>query len=384
MPELCADLLGRAGEISGAATARHILDRYGAMEEAEKLAFFTFLTTEMGIDAPAIRDALTEFEATPSGATYRAFSAAAEPKRQELARRLNQVSGATARLVQMRDDLLRIARTRPELGPVDQDLRHLFSSWFNRGFLVLRPIDWESPAEVLEKIIAYEAVHTIDSWDDLRRRVQPRDRRCFAYFHPAMPNEPLIFVEVALTRGVPASVQELLFDGRDTLPAEEADTAVFYSISNCQSGLAGISFGNSLIKQVVADLSRDLPGLNVFVTLSPIPGLIAWARENGLETGQTSDAQRRCAAQYLLTAKQADGSPRDPVARFHLGNGAQVHDVHAGADLSPNGMTQSAGVMVNYLYDRALSAQNHERYAAEYQIAASPQVHALAASKANH
>lgn len=380
MPELCADLLGSSGEISGALTARHILNRYGAMDAPEKLSFFSFLASDMGIDGQAVRDTLAAFETDRSGPAYHAFATAAEPRRQELARRLNQIPGATAQLVQMRDDLLHVVGARPDLGPVDQDLRHLLSSWFNRGFLVLRPIDWESPAEVLEKIIAYEAVHAIDSWEDLRRRVQPRDRRCFAYFHPAMPSEPLIFVEVALTRGVPGSVQDLLSGTRDALPAEDADTAVFYSISNCQSGLAGISFGNSLIKQVVADLSRDLPGLETFVTLSPIPGLMAWMRENDIEMGETPETQRQRAAQYLLTAKRANGSPRDPVARFHLGNGALAHDVHAGADLSPNGMSQSAGVMVNYLYDRAQVAQNHEGYAAAYQIAASAQVNALAAA----
>lgn len=380
MPELCNDLLGRSGEVSGAATARHILDRYARMGRAEKLGFFTLLADDMGLEPQAVRQTLAAFEAAPSGQTYRAFSAAAEPKRQELARRLNQVPGATAQLVQMRDDLLDALKARPDLGPVDQDLRHLLSSWFNRGFLVLLPISWESPAEVLEKIIAYEAVHTIDSWEDLRRRVQPSDRRCFAYFHPAMPNEPLIFVEVALTKGIPGSVQDLLSDGRDELAADEADTAVFYSISNCQSGLAGISFGNSLIKQVVADLSRDLPGLDTFVTLSPIPGLMDWARDAGLTIGDDPEDQRQCAAHYLLNAKRSNGSPRDPVARFHLGNGALVHDVHADADVSPNGIAQSGGVMVNYLYDRALIAQNHEGYAGAYQIAASPGVQTLAAA----
>ncbi|WP_300013935.1 malonyl-CoA decarboxylase [uncultured Roseobacter sp.] len=378
--ELCGDLLGSSGEISGAVTAGHILDRYAAMDPSEKLTFFEFLAQDMGLDADEVRRRLAEFEAAPSRQTYRAFSTSAEPMRQELARRLNQIPGATARLVQMRDDLLGFARSHPKLGPVDHDFRHLLSSWFNRGFLVLRPIDWESPAEVLEKIIAYEAVHTIDSWDDLRRRVQPSDRRCFAYFHPAMPNEPLIFVEVALTRGVPGSVQELLSDTREELAAEDADTAVFYSISNCQSGLAGISFGNSLIKQVVADLSRDLPGLETFVTLSPIPGLMQWIAETGQQMGEAPADQRQRGAQYLLAAKRDDGSPRDPVARFHLGNGALIHDVHAGADLSPNGMAQSAGVMVNYLYDRALIAQNHEGYADGYKVAASPQVQALAAA----
>lgn len=376
--ELCIDLLGSSGEISGAVTARHILDRYSQMEDAEKLAFFTFLSQDMGIDPQAVRQTLNAFEEGPSKRTYRIFSDACEPKRQELARRLNQVPGATAQLVQMRDDLLRLGGTHPEFGPVDHDFYHLLSSWFNRGFLVLRPIDWESPAEVLEKIIAYEAVHTIDSWDDLRRRVQPTDRRCFGFFHPAMPNEPLIFVEVALTHGIPGSVQKLLSETRDPLPEVEADTAVFYSISNCQTGLAGISFGNSLIKQVVADLSRELPGLETFVTLSPIPGLQAWAQESDLEISDEPDQQCQAAAYYLLSTKRADGSPRDPVARFHLGNGAMVHGVHAGADVSPNGMAQSRGVMVNYLYDPAMIAQNHEGYAGEYKVAASTQVQSLA------
>lgn len=378
MPELCADLLGRAGEVSGAATARHILDRYGRMDDAQRLAFFTLLAEDMGLEPEAAREALAAFEAAPSSQTYRAFSTAAEPKRQELARRLNQVPGATTQLVQMRRDLLEVLETHPQFGPVDEDLRHLLSSWFNRGFLVLLPINWESPAEVLEKIIAYEAVHAIDSWDDLRRRVQPSDRRCFAYFHPAMPNEPLIFVEVALTRGIPGSVQELLSDTREALAAEDADTAVFYSISNCQAGLAGISFGNSLIKQVVADLSRHLPGLETFVTLSPIPGLMRWMQEVGLSMGDDPEHQRQCAAHYLLRAKRANGSPRDPVARFHLGNGALVHDLHADADVSLNGMAQSRGVMVNYLYDRAQIAQNHEGYAGGYKIAASARLRSLA------
>ncbi|WP_366140286.1 malonyl-CoA decarboxylase family protein [uncultured Roseobacter sp.] len=379
MPELCAILLGTSGEISGAETARHILDLYADMNPTDRLRFFQFLAEDLGLDPNAVRETLAVFEAEPSGETYRQFAAAAEPKRQELARRLNQVPGATAQLVQMRQDLLSLIAMHPELEPVDEDLRHLLSSWFNRGFLVLLPVNWESPADVLEKIIAYEAVHAIDSWDELRRRVEPSDRRCFAYFHPAMPNEPLIFVEVALTRGIPASIQDLLLDGREELPAEEADTAVFYSISNCQAGLAGISFGNFLIKQVVADLCRDLPGLETFVTLSPVPRLLDWVRNHDLTIGSDPDRQRRHAAHYIMNAKRCDGSPHDAVARFHLGNGALVHDVHARADISPNGLAQSGGVMVNYLYDRAMIAQNHEGYAGGYAIAASAHVQDLAA-----
>jgi len=379
--ELCADLLGNSGEVSGGVLARLILDRYASLGWEDKRAFFAFLTGSQGIDVAAVRAALDSFEAAPDKASYRALMAACEPDRQELARRLNQVPGATERLVEMRADLLAMLPENPEFAMLDLDFRHLFASWFNRGFLVLRPINWETPAEILEKIIAYEAVHAIDSWDDLRRRVQPEDRRCFAFFHPAMPNEPLIFVEVALTRGVPGSVQALLAKGRDVLEAEKADTATFYSISNCQSGLAGISFGNSLIKQVVADLSRALPKLSTFVTLSPIPGLTRWLAANDRSLDGADAARARAlAAHYLIQAKRPDGRPVDPVARFHLGNGAEVHNVHADADTSENGRRQSGGVMVNYLYDRARITQNHEKFAADGTIAASSEVRSLAAT----
>ncbi|RXV66695.1 decarboxylase [Roseovarius sp. A46] len=379
---LCRDLLGSSGEVSGMALARLILDRYAGLEDEGKLAFFEFLTQDMGVDPEAVRDTLNAFEAAPDRKTYRAFMSAAEPPRQELARRLNQVPGATARLVAMRADLLRLADDNPALSVVDLDLKHLFASWFNRGFLVLRPINWTSSADVLEKIIAYEAVHAIDSWDDLRRRLAPKDRRCFGFFHPAMPDEPLIFVEVALSRGIPGAIHDVLSEEREAIAPDAADTAVFYSISNCQSGLAGISFGNSLIKQVVADLSQELPNLKTFVTLSPIPGLARWMDETGTAMPETKDARRQIAAHYLLNAKRDKGGPYDPVARFHLGNGASVHAIHAGADRSPNGQRQSGGVMVNYLYDLRQISQNHERFAASGEIAASPDVTALAAASA--
>ncbi len=375
---LCEDLLTRRGEVSGVTLARRILDRYGQLDDSGRRGFFDYLATEMDVDVPALEQATERYKSDPGGGAYRDLMAAAEPRRQELARRLNRVPGATARLVEMRADLLRFLRHAPALARVDQDFRHLFASWFNRGFLVLQPVDWSSPAKLLDKIIAYEAVHAIDSWDDLRLRLKPEDRRCFAFFHPAMPEEPLIFVEVALTRGVAGSIQEVLTEDREVLPAEDADTAVFYSISNCQKGLAGISFGNSLIKQVAQDLSRDLPNLKTFVTLSPIPGLRAWLEEEGQSAPEDADTLRRLAAQYLLEAKRDDGSPRDPVARFHLSNGASVHDVHAGADVSAKGIAQSGGAMVNYLYDLRKVAQNHEEFVGQHQIAAAPSVRALA------
>ena len=377
--ELAEDLLSSHGEVSGIARAYEILDRYARMEPQEREAFFEYVTHELGIDPEAVQDSLQAYQEAPTKKTYRAFANASEPRRQELARRLNQVPGATGQLVAMRKDLLKLVRNRTDLEPLDVDLQHLFSSWFNRGFLVLRPINWASPAEILEKIIAYEAVHAINSWEELRRRLQPSDRRCFGFFHPAMPDEPLIFVEVALTRGIPNSIQALLADGRDAIEAEDADTAVFYSISNCQAGLAGISFGNSLIKQVVSDLSRDLPGLTTFVTLSPIPGLNRWLKSVDQKVAG-SGWEQPLAAHYLLEAKRDNGMPVDPVARFHLGNGAMVHAVHGNADLSENGMAQSNGAMVNYLYDVTQIEQNHERFVTEKSVIASDEVHALSAS----
>jgi malonyl-CoA decarboxylase len=372
------DLLGAAGEVSGLTLARDILDGYGALEEGGKLAFLRDLAQGLNIDPEVVRNALDIYEKAPSKASYRSFMEAAEPRRQEVVRRLNRVPGATGALVAMRADLLRLGQGDADLGALDLDFRHLFASWFNHGFLVLRPISWESPAHILEKIITYEAVHAIDSWEDLRRRLQPQDRRCFAFFHPAMPDEPLIFVEVALTRGIANSIQALLAEDRAPLQAEQADTAVFYSISNCQAGLAGISFGNSLIKQVAADLAAELGGLKNFVTLSPIPALAKWATQQGLAAPQTAPMMRAMAAHYLLEAKDHSGLPYDPVARFHLGNGALVHAVHAEADLSPKGQLQSFGVMVNYLYDLPKVSQNHETYASRREIACSAEVAALA------
>ncbi|TNJ40829.1 malonyl-CoA decarboxylase [Phaeobacter sp. B1627] len=385
LEELADALVGSAGETSGLALAGEILARFKTLDDDGKLAFFRHLASEMNIAPDEVRQTLDTYEKNPSRASYRAFMAASEPRRQELVRRLNRLPNATGALVRMRADLLRLGRGEPELEALDIDFRHLFLSWFNRGFLVLRPINWESPAHILEKIIAYEAVHAIDSWDDLRRRLEPEDRRCFAFFHPSMPDEPLIFVEVALTRGIPGSVQALLAQDRTAMPAAEADTATFYSISNCQTGLASISFGNSLIKQVASDLAAELPGLATFVTLSPIPGLVKWAQSEGLDrdiTGPdaTPETLRALAAHYLLNAKRPGGLPYDPVARFHLGNGAIVHKVHADADTSDKGRAQSGGAMVNYLYDLQNVAQNHERFATTQDVPASAEVKSLAST----
>lgn len=376
--ELADALITAHGETSGQMLAEKILSLFSAMDDAAKLTFFHHLAEAMNLDPAAARAALDAYEATPSRQSYRTFLTATEPPRQELIRRLNRVEGATGALVAMRADLLRLGRGTPELEALDLDFRHLFASWFNLGFLVLGTITWETPAHILEKLIAYEAVHAIKSWDDMRRRVQPKDRRCFAFFHPAMPDEPLIFVEVALTRGIPGAVQPLLAEGRDALDPERADTAVFYSISNCQAGLAGVSFGNSLIKQVAGDLAAHLPGLTRFVTLSPIPGLMDWLASQGIDPVEAD--LPAFAAHYLLNAKGHAGAPQDPVARFHLGNGAIIHALHADADLSEKGRAQSGGLMVNYLYDLRRTAERHEAFASSATIAASSAVKSLAAA----
>ncbi len=369
--ELCRALLSAEGEVSGQKLASTVLARYRVLSEEDKRAFFAFLNDELDLDAKALGTLAAEYDADPSPAVFARLSAAAEPQRQELLRRLNQPLGATAEIVAMRVDLLRALKDAPELARTDHDFVHLLRSWFNRGFLVLKAIDWDTPARILDKVVAYEAVHQISDLDDLRRRLYPPDRRCFAFFHPSMPDEPLIFVEVALTEGIPGSVTDLLSESRDPLAAEDAKVAAFYSISNCQKGLMGISFGNLLIKQVVAELSLSFPQIEQFVTLSPIPGLNTWLATQCDDPGIGHIAQavlerravpqdlRAMAARYLLNAKRDDGMPLDPVARFHLTNGAMVHDIHAEADTSENGLAQSSGAMVNYLYDLDMTEKNH-------------------------
>lgn len=379
--ELADALVANTGEGSGIALATQILDKFDELTNKGKMQFFSHLCERMDVNAAIVKTSLNTYTNKPTAKNYSAFLKAADPTRQELIRRLNQVPGATEKLVAMRADLLKLDPKLTTLGPLDMDFQHLFSSWFNRGFLVLRPITWETPAHILEKIIAYEAVHAIDSWDDLRSRLQPEDRRCFAFFHLSMPDEPLIFVEVALTQGTPSSIQNVLSPTNVELNPDQADTACFYSISNCQKGLRNISFGNFLIKQVAADLAKELPNLEQFVTLSPIPSLVRWLSEQhgALEAGD-AESQQSIAAHYLLLAKRADQLPYDPVARFHLGNGAEVHAVHANADTSDKGLKQSLGVMVNYRYVLSSVTENHERYSQNAFVKADKALHKLAGS----
>jgi malonyl-CoA decarboxylase len=388
--DLCDDLIGDRGEASGLATAMQLLDAYEEMDADAHLAFFTDLAARFGADETALEKAIAAWTPGDTDAA-RVLHEAAEPTSQELIRRLNRVPGATARLVRMRSDLLGFRRGAPELKGLDSDFQHLFSSWFNRGFLEIRRIDWNTPAAILEKIIAYEAVHEITGWDDLRQRVAAPDRKLFAFFHPAMPADPLIFVEVALTAEIPGAIGPILSAKRTPLDPAEATTAAFYSISNCQEGLRGISFGNFLIKQVVSELARDLPGLKTFVTLSPVPSLRKWATGSkdttilppdlaeALSSGAPDpETLRQVTAHYLLKARRPGGTAWDPVAHFHLGNGAILHKVHAAADTSERGLANSWGAMVNYLYDGAKIEENHQAYATETRIAASPDVRVLA------
>src|SRR5271156_2932155 len=276
--ELCEALLSGRGEASGVALARDILGRYEDLTIGPRIAFFEALATTFGSDRAHIANAIKAWQQAPSDETAAELHHASEPRRLELFRRLNLAPGGTAALVRMREELIDAMDHRDDLGVIDNDFVHLFSSWFNRGFLVLRRIDWSSPAIVLEKIIRYEAVHEIRDWDDLRRRIDPPDRRCYAFFHPALVDEPLIFVEVALTREIASAIGPILSGRRDPVEPQRATTAVFYSITNCQRGLAGVSFGHFLIKQVVEEVSREVPRVGTFVTLSPAPNFAEWLK----------------------------------------------------------------------------------------------------------
>ena len=408
----CQELLHHRGEASGLALACEVISDYQALDAANRNLFFEALGDAFDADPQRIIAAANAYKTNRSNEQLTALGKAIEAPRVKLFRRMNMAPDATSVLVKMRGALLQLLADRPELKRVDTDLKHQFVSWFNRGFLELRVIDWNSPAAVLERIIRYEAVHEIHGWEDLRRRIALPDRRLYAFFHPALVDDPLIFVEVALLRAIPDAIPPILAEDRDEVPAGEATTAVFYSISNCQEGLRGISFGNFLIKQVVEELRRDLPGLKTFVTLSPVPGFRAWLTRSAeagegsvvkslpaefrasLAASDTTDAVnavlddaeqaealreplRALCAHYLVREKSRGTRPLDPVARFHLGNGARLERVHWNADPSANGRRQSFGLMVNYLYDLGEIEKNHEAFAATGLVAASSSVSRL-------
>ncbi|HWG03644.1 MAG TPA: malonyl-CoA decarboxylase [Beijerinckiaceae bacterium] len=397
--ELSDALVSGRGEASGMALAAEILDRYQELDADARLTFFEALAEKFGPDEERLHKAVEAWQRSPGADRSADLHFVSEPRRQEFFRRLNRAPGATAALVRMRADLIALRGSHPALMPVDRDLAHLLASWFNRGFLVLRRIDWSTPAIVLEKIIRYEAVHEIHDWEDLRRRIDPQDRRCYAFFHPALVDEPLIFVEVALTEDMPSAIAPLLAADRTPTLIARARTATFYSISNCQRGLRGISFGSFLIKQVVEELQRELPKLETFVTLSPAPEFTVWLTSHpnllspedvvrlenpdGRWADDVEEANRLrrviepLAADYFLRAKTDDGRPVDPVARFHLGNGARLERLNWLGDSSPRAMRESAGLMVNYLYDLDEIEKNHEAYANQGEIIAANAVRRL-------
>jgi len=398
-------MISDRGESNALSMADDVVNSYRKLTKDQHVAFFTFLFEKLNPDTDLVMTAAQNFAADSNARNYIRLQRAVESPRQELFRRLNRASEGTAAVVQMRRDLLQVLDKKPELTAVDFDMRHLLSSWFNPGFLKMHRVDWKSPAEVLEKLIKHEAVHAIDGWDDLRRRLQP-DRRCFAFFHPQLPNEPLIFVEVALLPEVPAVITPLVDKKAETNDqVSQFKVAAFYSISNCEPGLRGVSMGNFLIKRVAEQLHAEFPGLKTFVTLSPIPGFMDWVAAGanlgqGVPEDRLKPAMKATRDQALATLKldsqswaerlsagwhpdqasekenealmslasiylglASTGRDGNPVAKFHLGNGAKLHQINWAGDLSRKGLRQSAGLMVNYLYDLSSVEDNHERFA---------------------
>lgn len=384
----CRQLLHHRGEASGLALACEVIADYQTLDPANRILFFQALATEFDVDTEGVISAAHHYQNDPSPEHLSLLTKIIEAPRVKLFRRMNMAPDATAVLVKMRGDLLANISDMPEIKRVDSDLKHQFISWFNRGFLELRVIDWNSPAAVLERIIQYESVHAIQGWEDLRSRLG-ENRMCFAFFHPAMPEDPLVFVEVALTAGIPDAIAPLIDKTGEPVNERDLDTVVFYSISNCHPGLAGISFGNFLIKQVVEEVGKRYPNAKRFVTLSPIPGFCRWlaAGQPGanLDVGELRSLARtqgadvtdarwesviKLCAQYLVK-ERAGELALDPVARFHLGNGASLHAIHWAADLSDKGLRQSIGLMVNYVYDLKSIEENHDAYFDQGEVAVS-------------
>jgi malonyl-CoA decarboxylase len=391
---LCASLLSQRGEISSARIAAEAIGAYNQLNDHTRSAFFDALASDYSADAVDLRRAIDAYQVDPSPAHVFALHKAAEPRRQELFRRLNTAPGGTQMLVKMRSDLVRTLGDHPERTGIDVDLVHLFRSWFNHGFLVLQRIDWKTSAVVLERLIQYEAVHQIQGWHDLRRRLGT-DRRCYAFFHPALPDEPLIFIEVALTVRLSGNVQVLLDPRSAVIDPAGARCAMFYSITNCQAGLRGVSFGNFLIKQVAADLTREFPRIRKFATLSPIPGFRAWlagaqvvSADFGTSRIETADQlaripealthqyQRLCA--YYLVHEKRGHQPLDSVARFHLANGARLARINWMGDCSAAGIATSLGMTANYVYRLAEVEANHDAYATNFDVVTSVGVERLA------
>ena len=365
-------LLSLRSDAAGAALATQMVLRFEQLDELDRLAFFEMLLNEFGPDMSMIETAVEAFGREHSQINAQALSKATRTQRRELFERINAAPNGTTTLLQMRANLTSARREHPDLRPVEDDLGTLLAAWFNRGFLELRQLDWTTPAHVLEKLIEYEAVHEIQGWDDLRRRLAA-DRRIFGFFHPALPDEPIIFVEVALTKGLATSIQTLLAD-EVTPTYHETDTAIFYSITNCQPGLRGVSVGNPLIKRVSTLLAAQNPRLTGFATLSPIPGFADWVSEHHPST-DIGDEQvmRSLAADYLLM-QRSRSLPLNAVARFHLRNGSRVEQLNWMGDTSPKGLKESHGMMVNYRYSGQDLDANHEALVHDGIVIASPEL----------
>ena len=358
-------VMSTTGEVSTQVYAEHLLNLIEDLDDKRLSTFLKNLLSKYDIDTKILLKNAKNYSSEKNEKNYQEISNSSEPRWIELFRRLNSTPNGTYRLVKMRERIRSL--NNEDFKILDYGLLRLFKYWFNPSFLVLERIDWETPANILEKIIQYEAVHEINSWKDLRARLAPKDRQCFAFFHPLIPNDPLIFVEVALCSGAPKSIQKIIKIDRQEIDIEEANTAIFYSISNCHNGLLGISFGNFLIKEVAKNLKRELPELNQFLTLSPLPGFMKWMEEYApitfercSEKNCSDDELMKKAIKYLTESDRKDGMPNDPVGRFHIGNGASLERVNLDADLSEKGLLQSYGVMANYLYDLDVVEENHE------------------------
>ena len=378
-------VMSTTGEVSSIAFAGHLLDLIEAETEDGLDEYLSYLLKEYDIDTDSLLKNVEAYSRDKNSTNLGLIGNSSEPRWIELFRRLNATPGGTHRLIKLRERIKTLLNDgREHLKTLDAGLLKLFKYWFNSSFLVLEKIDWSTPANVLEKIIEYEAVHEINSWDDLRARLAPNDRQCFAFFHPLIPEDPLIFVEVALTNGIPESIESVIKIDRDEIEYNKINTAVFYSISNCQDGLAGISFGNFLIKKVAHKLKQEISEIDKFVTLSPVPGLMRWMEnhapvtyENCINKINDDENLLKKIFLYLTESNREDNLPNDPVARFHLGNGAILHKINLHGDQSKKGMAQSHGVMINYLYDLDIVEKNHELFFKNKEVVLSGEMKSL-------
>ena len=378
-------VMSTTGEVSSIAFAGHLLDLIEAETVDGLDEYLSYLLKEYDIDTDSLLKNVEAYSRDKNSTNLGLIGNSSEPRWIELFRRLNATPGGTHRLIKLRERIKTLLNDgREHLKTLDAGLLKLFKYWFNSSFLVLEKIDWSTPANVLEKIIEYEAVHEINSWDDLRARLAPNDRQCFAFFHPLIPEDPLIFVEVALTNGIPESIESVIKIDRDEIEYNKINTAVFYSISNCQDGLAGISFGNFLIKKVAHKLKQEISEIDKFVTLSPVPGLMRWMEnhapvtyENCINKINDDENLLKKTFLYLTESNRKDNLPNDPVARFHLGNGAILHKINLHGDQSKKGMAQSHGVMINYLYDLDVVEKNHELFFKNKEVVLSGEMKSL-------